>query len=668
MVRSMLWLVLCGCVAEPVVPAPVTASHACDGQVAGRPVHRLTPDELSRTLSVLLGTDFTEVVADAGFPSPASGGGFEGTSDVQSFSELHLDAFGKVAAAVGAAAVQRLDGYETVYDAVALANGEPVIELASIPDTSWWTFVGPRTVTLTPDLTYGGTYEVRVEALWALGWNSLAPSPAVVLPDGTRVGLSGANEPVVAVGRIALPAGESALDVVFDVDEQAGVGVASVTLRGPVDNLGVHDAPARHALLTCQPDLGGEECIDEVIGSWATRAWRRPVLEEEHVSLRVVYDVGLAEGLDEDESLALVVEAVLWSPSFLFVVEETADLNPGDARPANDFELAARMSLLVWGAGPDAGLIECAQQGALTNPGQIGPCRYDVQLQRLLADPAADALVTGFATQWLELNALEGITRDPDIYPVFNQDFIDDAVHETQELLRVWVAQDRDLRDLLTTSETVINDEMADFYGVAHPGGEAWVSVDLTGTDRGGVLRHASVLTAHAHPTRTSPVSRGLFVLDRWLCDPPPPPPPDVGDLSDTGVATVRDELEAHSDDPACRGCHEALDPIGLAFEGFDAMGATVSPTPDVSGVIDGMAFDGPEELLNWLRSDERLAVCLTEELLVWAHRRTLQPVDACAVAHASDAAVEAGFSVASLIEALSQDPGFTHVAAPRSP
>ena len=237
-----------------------------------------------------------------------------------------------------------------------------------------------------------------------------------------------------------------------------------------------------------------------------------------------------------------------------------------------DLELASRLSFFLWSSIPDDELLAQASAGKLSEPKV-----YAAQVARMLADPKAGALVDNFAGQWLYLRNLDGFVPNSVGFPNFDDNLRQGLKTETELFFESIVEEDRSVLDLMTASDTFLNERVAKHYGVRGVYGPHFRRVELTDERRFGLLGKGSVLMVSSHTDRTSPVVRGKWVLENVLGTPPPAPPADVPLLEEVdpeGVMTLRQKLEAHRANPACAGCHATMDPIGFALENFDAVGA----------------------------------------------------------------------------------------------
>ncbi len=376
--------------------------------------------------------------------------------------------------------------------------------------------------------------------------------------------------------------------------------------------------------------------LRETIEHFAGRAYRRPLTDDEFQRLRRFLELARDQGQGFEVGVQLVFKAILVSPHFLFRVELDYDQRPGAVYHINEWELASRLSFFLWSSMPDDQLFALARSKSLRQ-GDV----LDKQVRRMLADPKGRALTDNFAGQWLQLRRFLAATPDPGIYPKFNQELRRAMLRETEMFFENLIKEDRSILDFIDADYSFINETLAKHYGMAQIKGKDFRKVKLP-PERGGVLTHGSILTLTSNPTRTSPVNRGVYILDNILGTPPPPPPPDVPELPAAGAelkGTLRQRMEQHRTNALCASCHQRMDPLGFAFENFDGIGAFRTREGkfpiDSSGTLPGgQNFKGPKELRQILKTTRAgdFRRCFTEKMLTYALGRGLEPYDKCAV------------------------------------
>jgi hypothetical protein len=320
---------------------------------------------------------------------------------------------------------------------------------------------------------------------------------------------------------------------------------------------------------------------------------------------------------------------MLISPNFLFRIEREPKLT--------DNELATRLSYFLWSSTPDDELLRLAHDGALRKEGNLA-----AQVRRMLKDQKSSALVENFAGQWLQLRNLKTINPDKKQYPAFDDALRAAMETETRLFFEAIVREDRRIFDLLDADFTFVNERLARHYGISGVQGDEFRRVTLTTPERGGLLGQASVLTVTSNPTRTSPVKRGKWILENLLNAAPPPPPANVPLLTDSGatgeMATLRQRMEQHRENPACAVCHTQMDALGFGLENYDPIGAwrTKDGTFDIDAagsLPGGASFNSPRELKAILKAREgEFRRCLAEKLLTYALGRGLEYYDKCTI------------------------------------
>ena len=403
----------------------------------------------------------------------------------------------------------------------------------------------------------------------------------------------------------------------------------------------VTDTPSRRRLFVCRPASAAAEdgCARQIVSRVARRAFRRAVTAADIDAPMQFYKQARTDG-GFDAGIEMALRAVLASTEFLFRVErDPRGVAPQTPYRVSDVELATRLSFFLWSSVPDDALLELAIAGRLNRPATL-----EQQVKRMLASPKAEALVTNFAGQWLYLRNLAAVSPDARTFPDFDDNLRQAFRRETELFVDSIVREDRSALDLLRANYTFVNERLARHYGIPNVYGSRFRRVPL-GNDsvRGGLLGQGSVLTVTSYANRTSPVLRGKWILENILGTPPPPPPPNVPTLKDTDVEgrvlSMRERMAQHRASPACAGCHQLMDPAGLAMENFDAIGRWRLRTEsggavDASGGLpDGSAFNGMSGLrAALLRKPEMFVGTLTEKLLTYGLGRGVEYYDAPSV------------------------------------
>jgi len=417
------------------------------------------------------------------------------------------------------------------------------------------------------------------------------------------------------------------------------------TLTGPFNPTGPGDTPSRRRIFFCRPSSGAgaaeEACARRIVGRFARLAYRGMATDGDVARLLEFYRAGRRRGGFE-RGIQTALDRILASPKFIFRVErDPQGLPPGTVYRISDLELASRLSFFLWSSIPDDELLRLAQAGRLHAPAVV-----DEQVRRMLADPKSDALVQNFAGQWLYLRNLKNFQPNSLEFPDFDDNLRFAMQRETELFFESIMREDRNVLDLMTADYTFLNERLARHYGIPNIYGSHFRRVTLADETRRGLLGKGAILMVTSHADRTSPVVRGKWILDNLLNAPPPPPPPAVPPLDETAVRqgkvlTMRERMEAHRKVQPCAGCHRIMDPIGLAMENFDAVGAwrtrdggTLGTPIDASGeLLDGTRVDGVVTLRQALLRDPEIFVStVTEKLLTYGLGRGLASADMPAV------------------------------------
>ena len=440
----------------------------------------------------------------------------------------------------------------------------------------------------------------------------------------------------------------------------SGPYIGQLSFTGPFDVTGPGDTPSRRRIFTCRPsgpaDPGEEQCARSILSSLARRAYRRPMTDADLDLLLGFYRAGRSDGAFE-RGIQVALERLLASPDFLFrVVEDPRDSAPGAVYEITDLELASRLSFFLWSSIPDDELLEVASRGELQDEAVLVE-----QTRRMLADPRSASLITNFAGQWLRLRNLPGIDRDAHLFPDFDDNLRRAMRRETELLLETIAREDRSMLELLAADYTFVNERLARHYGIPNVAGSHFRRVPVTDPNRRGILGHASILTVTSQSNRTSPVTRGKWILENLLGAPPPAPPDEVPGLEETRLeGTLRERMVQHRRNPVCAACHQAMDPLGFSLENFSPLGEwrTVDagfPVDAGGAMPDGITtFEGVSGLRRALldKSDVFIST-LTEKLLIYALGRGIEYYDKPTVRDIGRQAARHDYRFSALIEGI---------------
>jgi Protein of unknown function (DUF1592)/Protein of unknown function (DUF1588)/Protein of unknown function (DUF1587)/Protein of unknown function (DUF1585)/Protein of unknown function (DUF1595)/Planctomycete cytochrome C len=391
--------------------------------------------------------------------------------------------------------------------------------------------------------------------------------------------------------------------------------------------------------------------------AFAKRAFRRPLESGESDRLFNLMRTAWESNASKEEITETTIAAVLASPHFLYRVEDDDPSAFSDGiRPLNDFELATRLSYFLWSSMPDDRLMQLAGEGRLHMPEQL-----NAEVDRMLADWKAQALVDNFAGQWLQLRDLEALSPDPAKFSAFDSQLRRSMRRETELLFANMMKENRSILELLNADYSYVDGRLAQHYGIDGVTGDEFQKVSLKGKRR-GVLMHGSILLLTSNPTRTSPVKRGKWVLENLLAEPPPPAPPDVPTLNESGetLGTLRQQMEQHRANPNCAVCHVKMDAVGFGLENFDAIGnwrdADGQEKIDPSGTLPGgRTFKGPLDLVQILVEDKKaeFSRCMTMKMLTYALGRGLGVSDRCTVSSIVDHLSKDEYRFATLVKSI---------------
>lgn len=632
------------------------------------PIRRLNRVEYSNTIRDLTGLDLAPA---EDFPADDTAYGFDNVGEALSLSPILLEKY--------------LDAAERVLDKAIVTDG-PLTALQG----RWEGEALPRAqatdgaaelalereVAVPAEVPADGDYEITVRA-WQRGAGS-EPATLVFRIDGVDAHIwylngeaplelratvplrKGSRVSLRHTWHMSLPGDQKPPDARLFVDR--------ISIEGPARVL----AHRRLFFVEPGPALPEREAARQVVGRFATAAFRRPVQPDELTRLLGLYDRARASGRPYVEAVRLSLLSTLVSPQFLFRVERgSAQRDAYGSVRLTDWELASRLSYFLWSTMPDAELFRLAESAKLHEDAVLR-----AQVRRMLQDPKSAALAENFAGQWLGIRKLETAQPDPDLFPAYKPGLRQAMAAEPLLFFQAVQREDRSILEFVNADWTYLNEDLARHYGLRGITGGYMRKVPLAGTPRGGVITMAAVLTVTSHPTRTSAVKRGKWVLEEILGAPPPPPPPNVPALEtppkgQAPATTLRERLERHRADPRCSGCHVRMDALGLGLENFDAIGRWREKEGghpiDASGTLpDGSAFSGPAQLRQVLAGQgEEFARNLVQKMLVYALGRGLQPQDGREVKRITEALRQNGWRFSTLVTEVVESYPFQYRQAP---
>ncbi|MFC7335822.1 DUF1592 domain-containing protein [Haloferula chungangensis] len=629
--------------------------HPDPGRVT---IRRLNRNEYRYAVKDLLGVEFE---TEDYFPPDDSGYGFDNNGDVLSISPLLMEKYISAAEEVVMRALPKGSSRQVP---VKVIEGNKFQQSEDENETGRWIpFKEKSRVVAHPEIKWDGEYEVTVE--YQIRGAAEATDQEAVLKvkcGGKELGEEvmgwDQREIIKLQGTVPLKKGRSAFEVEVTPEKPAGDGqeeqalvVHRVVIKGPLG--GEHREYSKgYRMIFVDGEPSGnaadkERYARKIMRSFVSRAFRRPI-EDPTIDrlVAIVKEVDAQAGKSFEDGIREAITTCLCSPRFLFRVEiQPEPDNPEKVVLLDEYALASRLSFFLWGSVPDDELLSLAFNKKLR-------ANLKEQVKRMLGDPKAKRLVMDFVGQWLqtrdvttvplEPHRILGLRRRDDASRIFNVRLLDDMRIETEMLFEFILMNGRPVEEMISARYSFLNERLAKFYGIEGVAGEDFVPVDLTAhPERGGVLTHGSYLIVSSNPTRTSPVKRGLFVLDNLLGTPAPPPPPNTPELEEASREagsnpTMREMMQIHRDKPDCRGCHARMDPIGLGLENFDALGryrVTEHGKPiDAAGeLLTGEKFANVAELKEILATDRRddFYRCLSEKLLTFAIGRGVEYFDA---------------------------------------
>ncbi|MEM7415224.1 MAG: DUF1592 domain-containing protein [Gemmatimonadota bacterium] len=659
----------------------------------GRTFQRLNRTEYATSIRDLLGL---EIDPSAFLPPDTKSENFDNIADVQLLSPTLLDAYLGAAAEIARLAVGDLDaaprdhtysvsGYTSQSERVEGApfgtrGGTSVVHNFPADGSYVFTIVFEHTTTgdgFAGKLARGEQVEISIDAhpvalLDVDPWLSYADPWQITMRTEPIDVTAGPHRVTAAF----LTTSEGPVDDLTSphdwsiADRHTGMSGYGLTLlphlrdlviAGPDAVTGISEHPVRERIFSCRPTTAdeAEPCAASILDRLASQAYRRPLEDRDREALLAFYRDGAADGGFEI-GVRTALQAVLASPHFVFrlegtdaqVDERTWALTPG--------ALASRLSYFLWGSPPDGALIRAAASGTLSDLDGL-----ETQVERMLADPRAEALGPRFAAQWLRLQDLEKVHPDSYWFPDYDQQLADAMRRETELFFTMLVREDRSLLELYQADWSIMNERLARHYGIDGILGSEFRRVSYPDDRRRGILGHGSVLTLTSHADRTSPVLRGKWVMEVLMGTPPPPPPPGVPDLEETegaadGVAlTTSARMEAHRANPTCNSCHRFIDPIGLALDAFDVTGQWRirehgAPIDTNGELYDGTPISNASELMDALLArPEPLVRTFTQNLMAYALGRRVEAFDQPTIRAIERSAAENGYRMSDFVRGV---------------
>lgn len=672
--------------------------------------HKLSREEYANTIRDLLGVTF-EAKGASGLPEDPDWKGFERIGSVLTLSPAHVEKYVAAAESVldealsirpqpkrenihWAAWDMRWKSFKEEYEARGIADQVRIEIVPNNYTTDSWNLEVKTT----------GDYLLRIKLSGLRPENGRAPRLKIYMPsiDKTLIeqDVDAAEEkPIVLEKRVHLLAGKYPVRIINSVpgpnpegrrSRHSGTPNAFTNMRSRVPwQLKLSDddfKPIQPTLVidfldwdgplvdswptaTHQRIFAGSQDAREIVSRFAQHAWRRPVKAEEITPLMQPFEQSQKLGENFETSVRSSLVAVLCSKNFIYLVE-------GDSKKSrlqlNDYELASRLSYFLWSSMPDPRLLDLAHEGKLHLPETLR-----AETRRMLADPKAAAFAQSFPRQWLQLRKVGMFPPDKVLYPEYDENLEQSMVAETVGFFTEVLKTDASLREFLNSDWSMLNERLAMHYEIPGIRGDQLQRVSLKpDSHRGGLLTQASILSLTSDGTRHRPVHRGVWMLESIIGKPPPPPPANVPALSTPAAnvkkTTVREKLEQHRSDPNCTACHNKIDPLGIAFDNYDAIGrwrtvetikegTGANPALDPSGKLpDGREFKDSSGLRQLLLEDtDKFAAAFAEKLATFALRRGMTFSDRDALATIAAESKKQDYHLRALIESFVASPLF---------
>lgn len=508
---------------------------------------------------------------------------------------------------------------------------------------------------------------------WGAGVGTTNPR---AVPVAHLTSLQYANTVSDLFAPVAVPAQTLPSDVVVGgFDNNASAQSPSAALIDAYHTAAVSLATAAmgapSALLGCTPATRTDEdqCAQTFLGTFATKAFRRPLTGSELPNLVALYTSRRTAGDDFPMAMTLCIEAVLQSSAFLYRVEiGTPVAGKPNLVQLTPYEMASRLSYFLWNTMPDGTLMASAASGALASASGV-----QTQARRMLADPRAHDAIVHFHAGWLRFDTMNDLSKDPTAFPSFDATVNAAMIQSAQKFVDGVFFFGGTLPMLLTDAHAWVNDSLAPLYGVASPGSAQLTLVSVDPNQRSGILTNAGLMAGMAHASQDSPVLRGVFVLDRLMCDPPPDPPAGVNMTvpapAPTKPETTRQIFATTHEQGTCAGCHHKIDGIGFGFEHYDAIGHYRTTDDGLPVDSSGWFPDGETDLSGTfsdavalgkkLSTSGAVQACVVSQWLRYGLGVNSTGIDVTKIKPLTDAFSASGLKMSELVVALVQSDVF---------
>jgi hypothetical protein len=422
----------------------------------------------------------------------------------------------------------------------------------------------------------------------------------------------------------------------------------------------VVDEKNRSRLMSCTPKSAvapDRDCAAQIINRYGLLLFRRPLAPEELKARLDAADSTAQSSKNFYTGIRYSLTTLLSAPAFLFRNEIAVPR--GKDYTLDGYSRAARLSYMLWDTTPDTELLDAARSGVLDTEAGVKN-----ESARLMASPRLEAGMRAFFSDYLELDTLGAITKDPTVYPKYSEDVSASAREETlRTAINLSLKTGGDVREFLTTRKTFINRPLAWIYDVPYDRNGEWMPYEFAETSgRSGIVTQASMLSMFSHPGRSSPTKRGVALMDIFLCEPTPAPPANVdfsivNDTASPTLRTVRDRLMAHATTPTCASCHTHSDPIGLSLEEFDSIGERRLKDDghdiDVSAVMANKHFSGGAGLGQYLHDNPKVPACFARKLYAYGVGSNSEEMESASIRPYLDGFIASGYRLPALLKSI---------------